>query len=177
MTDARTGGPTLPHEPPAKPPHLMNPVVLAYVGDAVFELLVRQHLVAQPDHRSANLHRAATGHVSAKAQRRLLLEVWQPLLTEEEADVVRRGRNAKSGAPPKNADPADYRHATGLECLVGYLYYLGRAGRLGELMAAAFGTPRADAGSGGGEENATGDDDAGGTGGVGRDSGQKGEER
>jgi ribonuclease-3 family protein len=77
------------------------------------------------------------GHVSAKAQRQLLLK-WQPLLTEEEADVVRRGRNAKSGAPPKNADPQDYRQATGLECLVGYLYYQQQFERLGELMAVAF---------------------------------------
>jgi len=161
MTEDRLTGPPLPFHPPAKPPHLMNPVVLAYVGDAVFELLVRQYLVAQPDHRSANLHRAATGHVSAKAQRRLLLEVWQALLTEEEADVVRRGRNAKSGAPPKNADPADYRHATALECLVGYLYYLGRTERLGELMAAAFGPPPAGGGGGG-----RGSDGDGGDGGV-----------
>jgi ribonuclease III family protein len=122
---------------PSKPPHLMNPIVLAYVGDAVFELYVRQFLVSLPNHKSDYLHRSATRFVSARAQRELL-EKWQPLLTEEEADVVRRGRNAKSGSAPKNADLRDYRHATALECLVGYLYYSHRLDRLNELLTAAF---------------------------------------
>lgn len=122
---------------PAKRSQLINPVVLAYVGDSVFELLVRQYLVSLPNHKSHHLHREATKIVSAKAQRKLL-EKWQPMLTEEEADMVRRGRNTKSGAPPKNADPADYRQATALECLVGYLYYEGRIERLHELFAAAI---------------------------------------
>ncbi|MCU6711641.1 ribonuclease III [Paenibacillus sp. J5C_2022] len=117
---------------------LMNPVALAYMGDAVFELLVRQYLLSLPNHKSHHLHQEATKLVSAKAQR-LLLERVQPLLTEEEADIVRRGRNAKSGAPPKNADPADYRQATALECLVGYLYYEGRFDRLAVFMDAAVG--------------------------------------
>ncbi|WP_337103226.1 Mini-ribonuclease 3 [Paenibacillus sp. YIM B09110] len=120
--------------PPAKKPQLINPVVLAYVGDAVFELLVRQYLVSLPNNKSHHMHREATSIVSAKGQRKLL-ERLQPHLTEEEADIVRRGRNAKSGAPPKNADPADYRLATALESLVGYLYYEGRNERLGELFA------------------------------------------
>ncbi|WP_201008875.1 Mini-ribonuclease 3 [Paenibacillus glycanilyticus] len=120
---------------PAKKTQLINPVVLAYVGDSVFELLVRQYLVSLPNHKSHHLHKEATKIVSAKAQRKLL-EKWQPMLTEEEADIVRRGRNTKSGAPPKNADPADYRQATALECLVGYLYYEGRIERLHELFEA-----------------------------------------
>ncbi|WP_081735534.1 Mini-ribonuclease 3 [Paenibacillus gorillae] len=122
---------------PSKKPQLINPVVLAYVGDGVFELMVRQYLVSLPNHKPHHLHREATSMVSAKAQRKLL-ERWQPLLTEEEADIVRRGRNAKSGAPPKNADPADYRQATALECLVGYLYYEGRTARLQELFEVAI---------------------------------------
>lgn len=124
-------------DPPAKPPRLMNPVVLAYVGDAVYELLVRQYLVSMPNHKSDVLHKSATKLVSAKAQR-VMLERWQPLLTEEEADIVRRGRNAKSGAPPRNADPHDYRHATALESLVGYLYYNGSYERLQELLRAGL---------------------------------------
>ncbi|AJY75251.1 Mini-ribonuclease 3 [Paenibacillus beijingensis] len=130
--------PELLHHEPAKAPGLMNPVVLAYAGDAVFELLVRQYLISKPNHKSNHLHREATQYVSAKAQC-ALLQRWAPLLTEEEADMVRRGRNAKSGSAPKNADPADYRQATALECLVGYLYYMGRSDRLRELMAVAFG--------------------------------------
>ncbi|MBW7477459.1 ribonuclease III [Paenibacillus oenotherae] len=127
---------------PVKPPHLLNPIVLAYIGDAVFELLIRQYLISQPNHKLQHLHRQATGFVSAKAQCSLL-ERWKPLLTEAEADIVRRGRNAKSGSLPKNADPADYRQATALECLVGYLYYSKQIERLHELMAIAFGA-RAD---------------------------------
>jgi len=126
------------HHKPAKTPGLLNPVVLAYIGDAVFEVLVRQYLISQPNHKPHHLHREATRFVSAKAQR-AILEKWVPILSEEEADIMRRGRNTKSGTPPKNADPADYRLATALECLVGYLYYTKQDGRLQELMAVAFG--------------------------------------
>lgn len=126
---------------PNKKPQLMNPVVLAYIGDAVFELLVRQYLISLPNQKSHHLHREATKFVSAKGQRQVL-ERWNAHLTEEEADIVRRGRNAKSGTPPKNADAADYRLATALECLVGYLYYEGRTDRLGELIAIAIGTDK-----------------------------------
>jgi ribonuclease-3 family protein len=126
--------------PPSKKPQLMNPVVLAYIGDAVFELLVRQYLISLPNQKSHHLHREATKFVSAKGQKRTL-DLWQPHLTEEEADIVRRGRNSKSGTPPKNADLADYRLATALESLVGYLYYEGRIARLNELLAIALGVP------------------------------------
>ncbi|MFF2484042.1 Mini-ribonuclease 3 [Paenibacillus sp. NPDC058071] len=146
------------HKPSKKPP-LLNPVVLAYIGDAVFELLVRQFLVSQSNHKMHHLHKEATKIVSAKGQRKLLLEQWQPLLTEEEADIVRRGRNTKSGAPPKNADPADYRQATALECLVGYLYYEGRVDRLEELFAHAVGTTKS---SGSSAENTNVSDASGG---------------
>lgn len=122
---------------PDKKTGLLNPVVLAYMGDAVFELLVRQYLISLPNNKSHHLHKEAIKLVSAKAQRELL-ERWHPHLTEEEADIVRRGRNTKSGAPPKNADPADYRMATALECLVGYLYFEGRLERLGELFRIAL---------------------------------------
>ncbi|MFC4778079.1 Mini-ribonuclease 3 [Paenibacillus sp. GCM10023252] len=124
------------NHPPAKVPQQLNPVVLAYVGDAVFELLIRQYLVSLPNHKSHHMHREATQYVSAKAQRRIV-SLWEPLLSEEEADMLRRGRNAKSGAPPKNADPGDYRYATGLECMIGYLYYEGRIERLHELIEIA----------------------------------------
>lgn len=119
------------------PINLLSPVVLAYMGDAVFEIYVRQQLVAGFKRKPNDLHRAATGYVSAAAQARLLKR-WMPILTEEEADIVRRGRNTKSGQPPKNADPADYRHATALECLVGYLYYNGAKERLEQLIGLAF---------------------------------------
>lgn len=120
--------------------NLLNPVVLAYVGDAVFEIYVRQRLVAGRQRKPHELHRAATRYVSAAAQAKLL-QRWAPLLTEEEADVVRRGRNTKSGQPPRNADPADYRQATALESLVGYLYYNGAKERLEQLIGLAFEEP------------------------------------
>lgn len=125
------------HEP-TKPVNLMNPIVLAYIGDAVYEVFVRQYLISLPNHKPHHLHRQATQFVSAKAQF-LILEKWRPHLTEEEADIVRRGRNAKSGTVPKNADPAHYKQATALECLVGYLYYGKQVGRLRELMEIAIG--------------------------------------
>ena len=119
------------------PFQLLSPVVLAYVGDAVFEIYIRQRLVAGFNRKPHELHRATTSYVSAAAQARLLQQ-WMPLLSEEEADIVRRGRNTKSGQPPRNADPADYRHATALECLVGYLYYSGEKERLEQLIEIAF---------------------------------------
>ncbi|MEK0317554.1 Mini-ribonuclease 3 [Cohnella sp. 56] len=141
MTESRI--PTLPMPviapelPPDQPVNLLNPIVLAYVGDAVFEVYIRQRLIASSSRKPHELHKAATRYVSAAAQARLL-QRWGAVLTEEEADVARRGRNAKSGQPPRNADPGDYRHATGLECLVGYLYYRGERARLEELIGLAF---------------------------------------
>lgn len=118
---------------PAKPPAQLNPLVLAYMGDAVFETTVRQYVISRPNHRPNHLHREAVKFVSAKAQAASLHRLL-PLLTEEETDVVKRGRNAKSGTIPRNADVLDYRHSTAFECLIGYLYYTKRFDRLGELL-------------------------------------------
>lgn len=120
------------HEP-AKDPAQLNPLVLAYMGDAVFEMAVRQYVVSRPNHRPNHLHRESVKFVSAKAQARALLALAD-VLTPEEADVVKRGRNAKSGTVPKNADVLDYRHSTAFECLIGYLYYTKRFDRLGQLL-------------------------------------------
>lgn len=118
---------------PSKDPKLLNPLVLAYMGDAVYEVFVRQYVISLPNHRPNHLHRLATKFVSAKAQAKAL-EAWLPLLSEEEAEMVRRGRNAKSGTSPKNTDILVYRHSTAFECLLGYLYYIGRHERLEQLM-------------------------------------------
>ena len=119
--------------PPARDPKLLNPLVLAYMGDAIYEVFVRQYVVSQPNHRPNHLHRQATQYVSAKAQARAL-ERWMPELTEEEIDIVKRGRNAKSGTSAKNADILEYRHSTAFECLIGYLYYMQRWERLKHLL-------------------------------------------
>ncbi|MFD2615236.1 Mini-ribonuclease 3 [Paenibacillus gansuensis] len=118
---------------PAKVPELLNPIVLAYMGDAVYEIFIRQHMISMPNHRPNHLHQQSTKFVSAKAQARALDHIM-PQLTEEEADIVRRGRNAKSGSTPKNTDVIVYRRSTAFECLIGYLYYKHRHERLEELM-------------------------------------------
>lgn len=118
---------------PSKPAHLLPPIVLAYAGDAIYEVAVRQYLISLPNLRPNHLHRSATGLVSAKAQS-TILAFLEPLLTEDERDIVRKGRNAKSGTIPKNADVLEYRHATAFECLIGYLYYTGQLVRIQELV-------------------------------------------
>ncbi|WP_127584057.1 Mini-ribonuclease 3 [Paenibacillus koleovorans] len=125
--------------PPSKPVQQLSPLVLAYMGDAVYESYVRQYVISQPNHRPHHLHRESVKYVSNKAQARAL-EAWMPLLTEEETDVVKRGRNAKSGSVPRNADVLEYRHSTAFECLIGFLYYKEEHARLRQLMDLALDT-------------------------------------
>jgi ribonuclease-3 family protein len=131
-----------PHRPAVKP-ELLNPLVLAYVGDAVYEIYVRQYLVSLPNHRPHHLHKQAARFVSAKGQAKAL-ERLDPLLTGEEREIVKRGRNAKSGTVPKNTGVLEYRHSTAFECLLGYLYYTGQYERLQQLMEAAILSNEAD---------------------------------
>ena len=112
----------------------LNGVQLAFVGDTIYDLYARTQVLEEHDACVRELHRRAVAHVNARAQARAFAAV-EPRLTEEEADVARRGRNAHS-RPPKNQDPGDYARATALEALVGYLYLLGRHSRLEELFAA-----------------------------------------
>ncbi|AIQ20796.1 MULTISPECIES: Mini-ribonuclease 3 [Paenibacillus] len=121
-----------PYEP-SKPVRQLSPIVLAYAGDAIYEVAVRQYLISLPNLRPNHLHRTATGLVSAKAQS-TILAFLDPMLTDEEKDVARQGRNAKSGTIPKNADVLEYRHATAFECLIGHLYYTGQQERIQELV-------------------------------------------
>ena len=108
---------------------------LAYLGDTVYDLYVRSHLVEKGG-RVGKMHRQAIKLVCAHAQAEALSRI-QDELTEEEANVVLRARNVHQ-SPPKNADPADYQKATGLEALIGYLYASGREERLGELLVKAL---------------------------------------
>jgi len=119
--------------PPSKPARLIPPISLAYIGDAVYEVAIRQFLLSQTNLRPHHLHRRAVSLVSAKAQS-VMLQKLEAILTEEEQDIVRACRNAKSGSIPKNADVLEYRHATALEGLVGFLYCDGRLDRLTELL-------------------------------------------
>ncbi|MFS1514697.1 Mini-ribonuclease 3 [Chengkuizengella sp. SCS-71B] len=118
---------------PSKAPNLLNPLVLAYLGDAIYDTYIRMYLISRPHHKPNHLHQEATKFVSAKAQAQYL-KIWLPHLSEEEQDVVRRGRNAKSASIPKNADVLDYRHSTAFECLIGYLYYKKQHDRLSQLL-------------------------------------------
>jgi ribonuclease-3 family protein len=114
---------------------LLSPLRLAYVGDAVHELLVRTALLGSGGKARA-MHREAVAAVRAGAQADAL-ERLAPLLTEAEADIVRRGRNAHPHhAAPKAAGPAAYARATALEALLGYLYLTGQAERLSEIYRA-----------------------------------------
>ncbi|MFC5452306.1 Mini-ribonuclease 3 [Paenibacillus aestuarii] len=132
------------HFPPSKSPKLLNPLVLAYIGDAVYEVYIRQYVISGTNHRPNHLHKAATQFVSAKAQSKLL-ERLMPMLTEEEIDIVKRGRNAKSGTTAKNADVLEYRHSTAFECLIGYLYYQQSFDRLREILDVALPQPSSEA--------------------------------
>ena len=111
----------------------MSALALAHMGDCVFELLVRSWLCAHGKATSANLHKATVSYVAAPAQARQM-ERMLPLLTEEEAAIYRRGRNAHVHGVPKNATHEQYSKATGLECLFGCLYLLGRRDRINELF-------------------------------------------
>jgi ribonuclease-3 family protein len=110
--------------------------VLAFLGDAVFELMVRARLVGQGNAPIGQLHRRTVAHVSAAAQS-AAFPALEPLLTEEELAIFKRGRNTHNNTP-KNADPAQYRCATGLEALFGYLYLLGRQERAQALFDALW---------------------------------------
>ena len=110
-----------------------NPLVLAYVGDTVFDLYVRTGLVKRSDESVNQLNRRACKTVNARAQAQAA-ETLRDVLTEEESEVYRRGRNAKSGTVPKNMDVQDYRKATGFEALLGYLFLSGKYERLEELV-------------------------------------------
>ncbi|HHT43061.1 MAG TPA: ribonuclease III [Firmicutes bacterium] len=110
----------------------LSPLALAYVGDAVFELFIRTKLVGYPA-KMHELHRSAVKYVQASRQAEII-HAWEPELTEEEKEVVRRGRNAKGGVP-RHSDVVEYRYSTGMEALVGYLYLSGRQERLLELLS------------------------------------------
>ena len=115
----------------------LNPLQMAYIGDTLHDLFVRSLLLSRPASVGA-MHRQAVRMVSAPAQAAMLQAIASEL-TEEEADAVRRGRNAQAKhAAPRHADPADYAHATGLEALWGYLYVTGQTDRLSQLMKTAL---------------------------------------
>lgn len=106
---------------------------LAFVGDAVYELLVRNHIASAINAPTGKLHALAVKYVCADAQCSALEKIT-PVLTEEELDIVRRGKNASKTSVPKNGTPRTYRSATGLEALFGYLYLVNNSERIRTLF-------------------------------------------
>ena len=111
---------------------------LAHLGDGVYEVMVRSWLVLHGKAKAKDLHRATVKYVAAPAQAERFEKI-QPVLTEEEAGVFRRGRNTAPHSVPKAASRAQYQTATGLEALFGWLYLQGKTQRLNELFAIMMG--------------------------------------
>lgn len=111
----------------------MNPVVLAFVGDAVYTLFVRQSLALSSGCKTGELNRRASEVVSAHGQSETFERV-SSLFTEEESEIYRRGRNAKKLTRSKSATVAEYTRSTGLEAVIGYLYLTGQSERIAQLF-------------------------------------------
>lgn len=112
---------------------LYSPQALAFLGDAVYEILVRERIVHRANMPVNKLHLQAVEQVRASYQSKAYAVV-EAVLTEEELAALKRGRNISSIKPPKNGTMQDYRRATGLECLFGYLYLKGEIQRINELF-------------------------------------------
>lgn len=106
-----------------------SPLAMAYIGDAIYDLVIRTVVVERGNRPANDLHRHATQYVNAGTQARMI-EALKDVLTQEEADIYRWGRNAKFYTKAKNATVREYRRATGMEALMGYLYLTGHTERL-----------------------------------------------
>ena len=113
---------------------LYSPLTLAYLGDAVYEMVIRTICVKRTNMQTQKLHRKVTGYVSAKAQAKMMDALLKEL-TEEEESIYRRGRNSKPYTKAKNASMEEYLKATGFEALVGYLYLQKEYERMNALIA------------------------------------------
>ena len=114
-----------------------SPLVLAYIGDCVYDLIIKSMVINQGNRQVQKLHRETSGYVQASAQS-FMMRAMQEHLTEEEHAVYKRGRNAKSISPAKHQSITDYRRATGFEALIGFLYLSGETERLDTLMNIAY---------------------------------------
>lgn len=111
----------------------MSPLTWAYIGDSVYELFIRTHLVNTTRLKPHNLHIEAIKYVKANSQKNILNKINNDL-TEEEKDIVRRGRNADNHHLPKNATVEEYKYSTAFEALIGYLYLTKQDKRLKEIL-------------------------------------------
>ncbi|MBR6366201.1 MAG: ribonuclease III [Lachnospiraceae bacterium] len=123
------------------PARLYAPLALAYLGDAVYELMIREDLVTKRDLSPQKYHKASVTLARATMQARVVTET-PDFFTEEEHEIIKRGKNAKPGTLPKSCTPQEYHLATGLECLFGYLYLEKRTERLKELFELCLATAK-----------------------------------
>ena len=112
----------------------LNPVTLAFVGDAVYSTYVRERLALSQNGKASDFQRVAIKLVSAKGQSGFLERIL-PLLTEEESEIFRRGKNAKKATKSKSASSLEYNRSTGFEAVLGYLYLTGEEERIGQLLS------------------------------------------
>lgn len=116
---------------------LYSPLALAFLGDSVYEQFVRERLLREGNRPARQLHASAVARVRAEFQA-AAIEHITPLLTQEELEIYKRGRNASGISVPRHASVGEYRKATGFECLFGYLQLCGQRTRLEELFAAVW---------------------------------------
>ena len=123
-------------------PKTASPLVLAYIGDCVFDLIIKLMVTGGGNRQVHKLHEETSHYVQASAQS-FMMRAMQEVLTAEEHAVYRRGRNARSVSPAKNQSITEYRRATGFEALIGYLYLSGEYGRITELVEIGLESMRA----------------------------------
>ena len=110
-----------------------SPLTMAFIGDGIYEVVIRTMAVTKANRANSDLHKDTVKYVKAENQAKMV-EILKPHLSEEEADILRRGRNAKPNTVAKNASLGEYHRATGFETLIGYLYLAGRTERMLELI-------------------------------------------
>lgn len=115
-------------------PKQLSPLNLAFIGDCIYEILVRENLVKNANRPVNDLHHESVKFVSAKAQTKAFEKI-EDILTEDEMSIFKRGRNSKVGHNPKSASTGEYHTATGVEALFGYLYLSGKEERIKELFS------------------------------------------
>ena len=118
---------------PKEEVELMSPLTWAYIGDAVYELYIRNKLINETNLKPHKLHIEAIKYVKAKSQAEMLNKIYE-MLTDEEKDIVRRGRNTQNHHLPKNSNVQEYMYATAFEALIGYLYLTKQNTRLKEIL-------------------------------------------
>ena len=118
---------------PKEEVELMSPLTWAYIGDAVYELYIRNKLINETNLKPHKLHIEAIKYVKAKSQAEKLNEIYE-ILTDEEKDIVRRGRNTQNHHLPKNSNVQEYMYSTAFEALIGYLYLTKQSTRLKEIL-------------------------------------------